>query len=693
MMAAASPAIVPNGPTFAGFDATRFPGSIVYHGPCGRTYVFDAALAATQFKLCHGDLVVCRKGPLQGQPLVVLGVSEGLLWLHSTTAGVAVALRGCASFGDIADRCDLQKAPMPAGSETFEGPLGHWYVLATAPAAVAQAFGVAPGERYFVVSERANCTVVGAALGVVWVARDADTAAAGVVAAAAGASRRVVTPLVGATSASSLRALHGLAAPLDPHAPIPKTVLPAPVSAAGAAASLAAAATAAPLPFAFDARSQTARCVGPFGAVFDVSTAKAALAPFNVAVGQRLKATRGPTEGAVSTVVGVHSGALWVHTDGERHVSCCRFCAKAADLLGKAAPRFAFVPATGAAAGAASPLFPAKCLADAPRLTGAALAPASPVKPPAARAASAAPSTAGAKASGAPFVCWSVFGRVVVDASPAACGAFGFAHGEAILAQAGPDCGRTFVVAGVRGGVLWVAEEGAGETVRPLRHCADQRAATVRFGFAVTGRRDTAFLSQQPRPRPQPLAPVAAANGASSATAPGSPWSPGHRPSGDSPSAVTPREAPPPPNTPATAFRFASTPPGSPAATSTPQKSASPATNGVFSPPAATTAATADAPAGSAARGPAPVLAGTARPYLKAVALHQTGAQSSAEDPLRFHSFFMTNTAHRLSHALSRYAAFERAWADHHADAGHGLAGATPDEMLAVLRMRPEVLV
>jgi hypothetical protein len=263
---------------------------------------------------------------------------------------------------------------------------------------------------------------------------------------------------------------------------------------------------------------------------------------------------------------------------------------------------------------------------------------------------------------------WTLFGRQEFDISAAALEPFGFQHGQSIKACRGADKDLVFHVVGVSSGTLWVVQEGKPRAVA-LRHCTNKETIQERYGFILVGKKDlSALAALKNEPSPTPI----------------------HSPRTLASALASPRDGS---SSPRQALDSAREVAGNAVGKLT---FASPVPSLNFGALKGNTGA---GPSSSSALDPSPRELGVSAPsssgagnschrnYLKAVALLKTGASSSAEDPLRFHKYYLTNTAQRLNHAMTRINVFR----DAYQASGQDFERASTDDMLMTMRRRPEL--
>ena len=415
-----------NGPTLHALDDRA--RTVVYVGPFGAEYRFEVD-NTIQFKLALGEHILIRKNYLGGEEAVVLGTLNGTLWVHVNSQGVAAPLNRCANFDELLSMYDLEVKTLNNGSSvaSMRGPFGMTYSLNCSSEVLAP-FGLKPKERFHCIRLAKNCEVVGVLLGVLWVSFDTVEAC----------------PLPHAKDEDSLRALYGIAAVVAGGSRSPRlTARPINV-------------TRAP-PFKINEHTNKASAVDAFGNTIEIDISLRCGELFGFNHGQRVIARRSELCGKVSTVVGVHCSSLYIHTDGDKRVTCCRECTNTEDLQKK----YAF------------------------ELEGHANEELDALpKPPVAKST---------------LLCWTAFGRCDFDVSFEGCKPFGYFNQDIVKCTRGAARGSQFIVVGVRTGVLWALPSNQ-LFVIPLRHCFSKEQLDNMYGFIVVGRGDLTLASTAPEP-------------------------------------------------------------------------------------------------------------------------------------------------------------------------------------------------
>jgi hypothetical protein len=588
-----------NGLTFDGFDSTL--GAIRYRGPFGQQYALETSDISDRYTFAHGDRIrIAKGGPVNapcGKPLIVVGVNGDSLWVHDEASGVALALRGAKNFAELNEKYAPELVTDSASSgrkfvTQFINPLGVRCGLFTDPDEIFSRFGVRPNEAYCILNPaKQDIIVAGVLFNCLWVTSSATP--------------REAFPLVGATSESALINLYRLcerdkAGGLSPRMPVTPR-------------------TASRTAFKVDLANQTAECAASFGNKIQVSIARSALEKFNVQHGQRFMATKGEFAGKMCTIVGAFNGAVFVHFDDERKVTCVRNATNDQELfslLGLKAPM-----------GGATVASPPKVPETSPQRSRD-LSPRSESKTPRGNF-------------------WIVNGRAPIDVSDAACSAFGFRHGDAVKCGNGPEKGQLFFVAGVHQGLLWVVPDGKMRAI-PLRHCFTQEDVKKVWSFSKVGGKNLDHLMSIDNEPP-------------STPVPGSP-----RRSGNFP--ITPRgnegtnldrsvqETPVPLRAPFTTpmhYAASSSPPPATSSSGLPKVpmlnlSAAPLQQLERGIPV-TAAVPSQESSSNIDVGAMPIT----RHFLKAFALFRMGVESNEKQPLAFQTYYTTDTHARLFEALN----------------------------------------
>lgn len=398
---------------------------------------------------------------------VVLGALSGKLWVHFKQSHGAVSM----DFAE-AHRA-LQPAPLSAlGDLEFEGPLGTSYRFDTD--ALDDLFDVRSGSQHYIKLWQASVSFVGVFLDVPWV-----RVIRGGVPGMSALRKNCAVPLSGCKDGEVLRSLYGLcevpSTPSGPYMESPRTKV---TPRAGGSAPA----------FKIIEKNKKASCQAPLGVVLQVDISDPSLKVFDLRHGDRLLVLRGAGSGRMATVVGVYTGTLVVHVDGDAKVTIARGCTSAAEV----AAHFAR-PKGSAASNRASSIpqtspRPRKEAAELPNADGT-KANANNGQQGGNRTSAAAPSPQQRRGTATkPFRCWTAFGRYEFNTSDAAVQHFGsFSHEQTLRCTQGVDAGSLFHVVGVRSGVLWVIGENKLRAV-PLTHCTDKQSVERQYGFVSVGR-------------------------------------------------------------------------------------------------------------------------------------------------------------------------------------------------------------
>jgi hypothetical protein len=660
--------------TFDGVDAQA--GTFRYRGGLGAEYIVHADSASTVFKFTHGTRIRFRRGPHATRgPVVVIGTTgtDGVsLLVHDESTGHGLIIANCPTYADLTDKHDPELVPaasaVPHNVEAT-GALGFRYAFNTDPTMLETKYGLFAGARVYFSSLESSAAVVGEFLNVLWVTHERNSRA---------------VPLIGGSSESALLHLHGMrdedvktgaTSPRTPRTPGRNRAAPA---------------------FVLDAARNVAMCQGAFGARIEVATDAASLKPFGVQHGQRLLATKGMDEGKAFTIVGVKSGSLYVHVEGDRRVSVCRNCSNAADL---------------------DTLYGFGIVTRIAHTNGAASQSSKPAQQAPSRANSVSPkkdeSLSPRQAPGAePRPCWTAHGRVLFDISAKACSQFGYTHGQMVQATKGGDRGTIFYVYGVRNGNLWVIPQGSSRATA-LRHCMNKLEVDQAYGFHVIGKMDlTPFYQLTEEPGKTPLSSprrlTTAADFSQSAA------TPLQLPTALNTRGLTNFESadelhqPQPPRNAADTADSAPRPVvpkialGSLAQARPPQHPAGPVytiapdtTPSTIPPAEVGTSASLRAHASTDPDAPfVPGQMPATRYYLKAYAHLKLGHGSVDYDPLAFHGFYASDPHKRIAAAMASLPPFASHWRQFEQSKRRvALADATTAEMLAVMRNAAHLFV
>jgi hypothetical protein len=365
----------------------------------------------------------------------------------------------------------------------FEGPLGTSYRFDTE--ALDELFDVRSGSQHYIKLWQASVSFIGVFLDVPWVRVLRSTNAQRL-------QSNCALPLPGCKDGDVLRSLYGLceipSTPTGPYMESPRTKS-TPRSATSAQ------------PYTIVEKGKRAMCNAPLGVVIQVDISATSLSPFELRHGDRLLVLRGTGSGRMATVIGVASGTLVVHIDGEAKVTIVRGCTTAEEVSAQfARPKGSATSSRASSIPQQSPprqqrgkatdevnvnekSVPSKSLASSSNR----------------EAASAQRSTSRL------FRCWTAFGRYEFDASDAAIQHFGpFSHEETLRCTRGVDSNTLFNVVGVRSGVLWVIGENKTRAV-PLTHCTDKASVERQYGFVHVGK--ASLKSHNDRAEEPPITP------------------------------------------------------------------------------------------------------------------------------------------------------------------------------------------
>ncbi|KAJ9460505.1 U-box domain-containing protein 37 [Diplonema papillatum] len=284
-------------------------------------FTFDTTDAACEpFGLFHNDRVLFTKGQWNGQKAIVLGVTNGVLWVQLDEEEYAKDLKGChnaedtkTKYGAVLLEEEVVEQAFPVSPQhpkmefvgardeqelkafQYSGPMGLYTFNCTREAT--EPFSFYHGQRIRATrgAYRSRCaTVIGVLNGALWIHLDGDKGA---------------SPCHFCSNKDDLEAKYGWKV-LNPISPRP-------------AGHLA------------DSPHIPANKIeyrGPFGMTYLYERSDEALKPYGLRHGQLVKLNRGISSGKKAVVIGVQAGSLWLHVEGDRAATACTFCSSFEDL-------------------------------------------------------------------------------------------------------------------------------------------------------------------------------------------------------------------------------------------------------------------------------------------------------------------------------------------------------------------------
>eukprot|EP00759_Apiculatamorpha_spiralis_P039058 PhF_6_TR37922/c0_g1_i1/m.56668 len=529
---------------FEGLVNTVQVKALRYRSNMGNTYLIDCSdNHLSQFAMTHGQRVLQKKGVDKGSVGTVLGVYLGSLWIQFDGDKCATCCKNCFTREDLYEAygfVEPEEAAVQADKFfVVPGPFGAKYYFDVV--AVKEKYGLTSGER--LVSRKygnRECTVLGEFLGQPWVQwkDDAKPSPLGKYTKDDVQSEYVFEPFVAVSSSpvkvttesvSPPRAVEGevpskvsvapitLAAPPPAPVEVPKS----PNTDAGPAFPLSPPAVVMTLVHVDKVNNQAVyRTTAGREYVFNISSESCQ--PFGYYYGEKLLHTKGGRRGQQSTVVGVHLGTLWIHTDGEKGASSCLYCFSKEELD----ERYGFERVQNDAQVASPPAPVSSSVSQElipPKEVSRAIS-FSPEKSPTAIPPLSIPTeftTSPPMLKKDSFQHRGLFGDVMTfDSTDAACKPFGFKHGDVVRARKGLDAGKVFTIVGVSMGCLWVLPDDKPKCT-VLSHCHNGEDIKRLWDFEHIGTKQvseetTTFTSPRATPRKSSSPPSAVENVTSS---------------------------------------------------------------------------------------------------------------------------------------------------------------------------------
>ena len=280
-------------------------------------FMFDTTDESMEpFNVFHNDRILITKGVWGGRKATVLGVSNGVVWLQIDDEEFVKDLKGCFTGDDLEAKFGLQvleddpddavwpesprhpKLTFVAAIDDahrkafeYEGPMGTYTFNCTREAT--ERYGFHHGQRVRATkgAYRSRCaTVIGVHNGALWVHIDGDNGA---------------SPCHFCNDKADLEAKYG-------YKVITATATP----------------TGMVRPPAYD----KVEYPGPFGLKYSFERGEETLKRYSVTHGQTLQIGRGTDNGKKTVVIGVQTGVLWWHIQGDRAATPCQFCENFEDL-------------------------------------------------------------------------------------------------------------------------------------------------------------------------------------------------------------------------------------------------------------------------------------------------------------------------------------------------------------------------
>eukprot|EP01062_Namystynia_karyoxenos_P056485 TRINITY_DN47449_c0_g1_i1.p1 TRINITY_DN47449_c0_g1~~TRINITY_DN47449_c0_g1_i1.p1 ORF type:complete len:510 (+),score=121.54 TRINITY_DN47449_c0_g1_i1:73-1602(+) len=322
--------------------------------------VFDTCRESVgTFGLQHNDAVRFMSGPWAGNSARVLGTHLGCLWVQLAGDCAARDIKHCFTASDLveagvvkaepeehppgpppphelpeAEEAEVPPAPdfRPAlddaerASFAYSGPQGE-YTFQCRQEDCAP-FGFFHGQHLRAtrgLDRGRHCIVIGVSCGVLWVHWYGDAHA---------------SPLLYCHTHAELMEKYCFQETVPPAALLSSVRAAALAESCRSGAEPVAAAAALggwdPLPTPNEGFEYPA----PFGEmrVFDIGPC--VQEKYGVRHGQRLRLQRGLSKGKCAVVIGINSGTLWLHIDGDRSATACHYCSNEAELH----ERYKYVP-------------------------------------------------------------------------------------------------------------------------------------------------------------------------------------------------------------------------------------------------------------------------------------------------------------------------------------------------------------
>eukprot|EP01064_Diplonema_japonicum_P022305 TRINITY_DN3200_c2_g5_i1.p1 TRINITY_DN3200_c2_g5~~TRINITY_DN3200_c2_g5_i1.p1 ORF type:complete len:461 (+),score=99.43 TRINITY_DN3200_c2_g5_i1:55-1437(+) len=277
-------------------------------------FQFDTTDAACEvFGVFHNDRVLISRGQWEGKKATVLGVLNGVLWVQLDEEEHVKDLKQCFNEEDLKNRYGLQmleeededdwpESPthpklhfVGARDEEqlkafeYQGPMGRYVFRCTRNDT--EPFGFHHGQR--VRATRGACrsrcaTVIGVHTGSLWVHLDGDKGA---------------TPCTFCNNQHDLERKYGW------------KVLNTPLTIKNQS-----------IPF------NKIEYLGSFGLTYLFDRGEEALKEYGVKHGQKLMIGRGMSAGKHAVVIGVQTGVLWWHIEGDKAATPCTYCSNLQDI-------------------------------------------------------------------------------------------------------------------------------------------------------------------------------------------------------------------------------------------------------------------------------------------------------------------------------------------------------------------------
>eukprot|EP01061_Rhynchopus_euleeides_P010130 TRINITY_DN19488_c0_g1_i1.p1 TRINITY_DN19488_c0_g1~~TRINITY_DN19488_c0_g1_i1.p1 ORF type:complete len:477 (+),score=200.65 TRINITY_DN19488_c0_g1_i1:22-1431(+) len=267
------------------------------------------------FGVYHNDRVLISKGVWCGKKATVLGVSNGVMWVHLDDEEYVKDLKGCFDGAELEKKYGLQlleeeeaEDEWPLSPEhpklqfigakdeedlkqfEYEGPMGMYTFNCTRE--VTEEYGFHHGQRVRATkgAYRSRCaTVIGVHNGALWIHLDGD---------------RGASPCHFCNTKDDLEKKYGW------------KVLNTPISVGGG----------------ITAPYDKVEYMGPFGHTYAFERGEEAMKQYDLRHGQTLQIGRGISQGKKAVVIGVLTGVLWWHIQGDRAATPCSYCNDMASL-------------------------------------------------------------------------------------------------------------------------------------------------------------------------------------------------------------------------------------------------------------------------------------------------------------------------------------------------------------------------